>query len=576
MTSNHKLSISKTLIGWSVFCLVVVVSCPSIAVTRTWSPNGFDDNWFNISNWSPNGSPDSGDDVSSNIFSVPIKLFSGSTNSVNSLTLSAGADLEVTSSGKLVVSNSSSNATISIADIGSRLSIDSIGNGLEADVVSLTDRGELHMGSSALISRSISVSALSTISGFGSVELLNTPSSSSPLLTLDGTIRPSGGNLSIFAPSGGAIDLDGTSGSGFLDLVNGSLLVDAFIPSNDAFGGTARVGSGHELRVFGGFEFDTTSELNFIGGTTTNPAQVHSNLTGLLGNVNVDGIASFRGPAIIKDNGLLVLPGSSDVVTFHDDLMVFGEPSAAAVGRGKIIVGLNSEFTAANSTSLPVEVELAGDLHILTDGVTEAPYGEVEFGNYLQTITGVLNIDLVEFLGQPIVDQVNMLGTANLGGSLVVSLPEFDGETLAPEQGDEFTFLTADLGVSGKFDNLQLPTLSSGLSWHIQYNNNDVTLEVIDTIIGDYNSDGIVNAADYSVWLHNLGVSIVLPGDTTPGTVNHSDYVVWKNNFGNTSLRVSSFGAASGVPEPCTMNLIFLGLLIVAGHNIRHLWENRV
>lgn len=65
-------------------------------------------------------------------------------------------------------------------------------------------------------------------------------------------------------------------------------------------------------------------------------------------------------------------------------------------------------------------------------------------------------------------------------------------------------------------------------------------------INGDYNNNGIVDAADYTVWRDNLGRSVTLPNDTTPGTVTQADYTVWKSNFG----AVAGAGSAATVPEP--------------------------
>ena len=60
-------------------------------------------------------------------------------------------------------------------------------------------------------------------------------------------------------------------------------------------------------------------------------------------------------------------------------------------------------------------------------------------------------------------------------------------------------------------------------------------------ITGDYNFDGQVNAADFSVWLSSLGqTGVNLPADgDRNGTVQQADYEVWKNNFGNNSAVVS-------------------------------------
>lgn len=87
-------------------------------------------------------------------------------------------------------------------------------------------------------------------------------------------------------------------------------------------------------------------------------------------------------------------------------------------------------------------------------------------------------------------------------------------------------------------------------------------IDVPSSLDGDYNDDGIVDAADYTVWRDNLGQSVTLPGDTTPGTVVQADYDVWKNNFGATGA-LGAIGA--GVPEPSSIALVAAaGIALVA------------
>ena len=47
------------------------------------------------------------------------------------------------------------------------------------------------------------------------------------------------------------------------------------------------------------------------------------------------------------------------------------------------------------------------------------------------------------------------------------------------------------------------------------------------TTPGDYNSNGIVDAADYVVWRDNIGNGFSLPNDDSPG-VGHDDYTRWR------------------------------------------------
>lgn len=69
-----------------------------------------------------------------------------------------------------------------------------------------------------------------------------------------------------------------------------------------------------------------------------------------------------------------------------------------------------------------------------------------------------------------------------------------------------------------------------------------------DALAGDYNTDGVVNAADYTVWRDNLGQSLALPNETaTPGQVTREDYDAWKANFGatgGTTITVDSIAPA--------------------------------
>jgi hypothetical protein len=79
---------------------------------------------------------------------------------------------------------------------------------------------------------------------------------------------------------------------------------------------------------------------------------------------------------------------------------------------------------------------------------------------------------------------------------------------------------------------------------------------------GDYNENGAVDAADYTLWRNNLGMSITLPNEAaTPGMVTQDDYDVWRANFGASS---QGLAGATAVPEPNVVALLLLGLLTFA------------
>lgn len=76
-------------------------------------------------------------------------------------------------------------------------------------------------------------------------------------------------------------------------------------------------------------------------------------------------------------------------------------------------------------------------------------------------------------------------------------------------------------------------------------------------IVGDFNNDGTVNAADYVLWRDNLGGTAVLENDDTPGMVDPSDYEDWVASFGG--MEMPSSGAASlAIPEPLAWSQILL------------------
>jgi hypothetical protein len=84
---------------------------------------------------------------------------------------------------------------------------------------------------------------------------------------------------------------------------------------------------------------------------------------------------------------------------------------------------------------------------------------------------------------------------------------------------------------------------------------------------GDFNFDGIVNAADYTVWRDALGdsVSPFQGADATgDGLVTQADYSVWKSNFGASLSSVEAAGSQA-VPEPTSAKLFAAMLLCAVG-----------
>ena len=83
-------------------------------------------------------------------------------------------------------------------------------------------------------------------------------------------------------------------------------------------------------------------------------------------------------------------------------------------------------------------------------------------------------------------------------------------------------------------------------------------------LAGDYNNNGTVDAADYTVWRNLLGTNSLLPNDRTVGSVTREDFNVWKANFGLTDGAGAVVGRPfdAAVPEPSTLALLLFATAI--------------
>jgi len=84
----------------------------------------------------------------------------------------------------------------------------------------------------------------------------------------------------------------------------------------------------------------------------------------------------------------------------------------------------------------------------------------------------------------------------------------------------------------------------------------EVIAPPVPTLFGDYNNNGVVDAADYVVWRERLGQNVTIPNDMTSGNVGTGDYAVWRMNYG---LMGSGSAALAGVPEPAAFMLAIAG-----------------
>jgi hypothetical protein len=94
---------------------------------------------------------------------------------------------------------------------------------------------------------------------------------------------------------------------------------------------------------------------------------------------------------------------------------------------------------------------------------------------------------------------------------------------------------------------------------------------------GDYNRNGVVDAADYALWRDTngqMGIGLAADGDGNQH-VEQADYVFWRQRFGQASQLIVNIGFGSGataglpnsaaVPEPYGGQLFFLATVGMGG-----------
>jgi uncharacterized protein YjbI with pentapeptide repeats len=252
--------------------------------------------------------------------------------------------------------------------------------------------------------------------------------------------------------------------------------------------------------------------------------------------------------------------------------------------RGADARGANFEYatlTGANTTNL-----IQSDGHIagldLTDGASLV-IRDYDGNPTASPPAGPLSIVVEEQLTMDATGTLRLVFDADPWDSLISFAP---GIPVALGGTLELTF-AADVDVatqSGRtidlFDWTGVTptgafTVESPYTWNLTnlYTTGEITLAAAPNLPGDYNNNGIVDAADYTVWRDRLGSGASLPNDDTPG-VGPDDYARWVDNFGITAPEL---GAGSGaalpsaallspaVPEPTSLALLSLaaaGLLV--------------
>lgn len=242
-----------------------------------------------------------------------------------------------------------------------------------------------------------------------------------------------------------------------------------------------------------------------------------------------------------------------------------------------VIVGGGGELEMFAGASLTTPLlEIAGDKARFTMSGGDLQAGAVIGNLFLEggtlspaaALETSIDGNLTLFSGSELAIDINGAGAGQFdqidvsGDLIIVGDLELNVSSYTPTLGDEILFARADGNVAGKFAGLDEGAMAAnvaGLDLVISYtagDGDDIRLLAVSGLSGDYNNDGAVDAADYTMWRNNLGAAEgTLLNDAVGGAIDADQYVAWKNNFGAT---LSAAVSNTIVPEPSTYALLSL------------------
>jgi T5SS/PEP-CTERM-associated repeat protein len=298
--------------------------------------------------------------------------------------------------------------------------------------------------------------------------------------------------------------------------------------------------------LFVGYDQDSDGALFVENQGTVNVRQLAIGLDpGSHGSASVDGAGSVLNVMATTGNSIALL--SADA-------------AMSATNGGTINIGTGSP------TSGKINVMPSGGLvgigtvegSVRNSGGTVWPMNSLSIvGEYAQEAGGELQVDVAGIsAGQ--FGVLDVQGSAQLAGALDVRLMN----NFQPNPGQQFVILTATNLVNNGI--ALTPAAADVFNLNVDTINDWVVITArAASVPGDYNENGVVDAADYVIWRATLGSTVDLRanGDDTgasQGRIDQADLNYWKARYGNTS----GTGSGAPVPEPAGMVSIVVALML--------------
>jgi hypothetical protein len=244
-----------------------------------------------------------------------------------------------------------------------------------------------------------------------------------------------------------------------------------------------------------------------------------------------------------------VFDGSFNEFRIYDDALtsesvaknaIFGPDEVSTGDLLTLTVNKNSgAVTLTNSTAVPLNLDFYR-ISSAGSALSLAGWNSLDDQNY----DAVDGADAGTVAGDAQGEGWDQAGGATAGQLVELFLGE-NGSTIGPSESLNLgnAFNTSVFG-AGNDGDLQF---TLGLVGGLQLSGGVTYVSGPAGILGDYNNNGTVDAADYVLWRNNAPLQ---NEGETPGTTTPEDYTFWRSRFGAQSG--SGVGASAAVPEPAS------------------------
>ncbi|MEN1680410.1 MAG: hypothetical protein AAGJ46_12525 [Planctomycetota bacterium] len=320
------------------------------------------------------------------------------------------------------------------------------------------------------------------------------------------------------------------------------------------------------------------SAAGVLGATTSGEAVL---LGGQINNTNDVGT-----PGSIQ-GGAAGAPAGEFVIT-----EVMYNPASAGNGEWEWVEVYNGSGSAIDFSVTPGVLDDDDEARLTEPNLTAGVIGDGEFGVLYRGQAATLS-NMQDAWGASInfIPVDNWTALSN-GSDVIGFWSSFADYQAEPNTGGNETFDFAADSVAygsgfppeGDGESIQLSAINlsgdDGADWFASEIGDGVSVQaavVIDSevvhpggaigspgaaIVGDYNNDGVVTAADYTVWRDNLGEDASALANRSPiltGVVSIEDYTVWKDQLLSVDAPADP-PAAAATPEPSAAALLLLTL----------------